>query len=135
MNYKASILLSIFKRKGGEGITTRIIEEKDNFDAFYNDYFLDEVPFLYVFIGFDDWFILTTNRIISNKQNIYHYVSYSSILKVSIPLLRERSLGVKSVSDFTQIEIELDYAEKFYLTVESGLPYWGVFHVLKFICR
>lgn len=135
MIYKSSTLLSIFKRKGGEGLFTKVIS-KDNLpkyhELFYN-YFEDEVPIIAQYTDENYWIIFTNRRLILCESSIITYIGFETINKVSAPVFREAMMGIRDVNGFSLIELQTKDKQKYTLKTECGLPYTGIFHMLQFL--
>lgn len=132
---KSSTYISIFKRKGGEGLTTKIIKEADNKD--YNCLFAqlekNEKPLLIYFLNLLNWFLLTNNRILmcNEGQSIFIYIA--DIIEVRPALQEEMNDRISDKQKFTRLKIKTKNGDYFICKLEQGQPYEGIYQILHFI--
>lgn len=132
---KSSTYMSIFKRKGGEGLNTKIIKESNEMD--YNSLFSqleeNEKPLLIYFVNLLNWFLLTNNRVLTsnNGQSIFLY--HTDIIEVRPALQEEMNDKVTDKQKFTRLKIKAKDGEYFVCKLEQGQPYEGIYQVLHFI--
>ena len=131
------ILVSIFKRKGGEGEQTFLFDNlsTDNKDLISNT--LSEVGdneyvVLVYLENVDNHFIITTDRIIEKKDGENLYFSYADLNLASTNMAAEYKLGTRSKKDFKVITLKFNNTE-YNLMVESDNPYWGLLNVLRYL--
>ena len=90
MNNKSSIYISIFKRKGGEGLKTKIIN--DNNKKQYESLFLglenNETPLIVFFENMQNWFLLTDLRILFCNEEVISNLKNTDIIEVR-PAIQE----------------------------------------------
>jgi hypothetical protein len=133
-NDKSNIYLSIFKRKGGEGVNTKINEKTDFF--FEEKNFLEgEKILLSSKMNVEDEIILFTNKrvIILNKNSIISELDFVNIIDVKPAIQEEYNEGIRNTIDFTKIKIFMKDESISILKIESGEPYNGVFQMLHYI--
>ena len=132
---KSSTYISIFKRKGGEGLATKIIKEADKKD--YNGLFTqlekNEKPLLIYFLNLLNWFLLTNNRILmcNEGQSIFLYLA--DIIEVCPALQEEMNDMISDKQKFTRLKIKTKNGDYFICKLEKGQPYEGIYQVLHFI--
>jgi len=132
---KSSTYISIFKRKGGEGLATKIIKEADKKD--YNGLFTqlekNEKPLLIYFLNLLNWFLLTNNRILmcNEGQSIFLYLA--DIIEVRPALQEEMNDMISDKQKFTRLKIKTKNGDYFICKLEKGQPYEGIYQVLHFI--
>ncbi|WP_345989857.1 hypothetical protein AAEU33_19830 [Chryseobacterium sp. Chry.R1] len=132
---KSSIYLSIFKRKGGEGIKTKIInrDNENQFKALFSNLSDQEKPLITFFENISNWILLTNNRIIINKQDSFSFVKIDEIIEVVPALKEELKNGIYQKNNFTKLKLGLKNNDNVILDLEQGLPYKGLYQVLHFI--
>ncbi len=131
---KSNIYLSIFKRKGGEGVNTKI-NEKTNFFFEEKNFLEGEKILLSSEMNVKDEIILFTNKrvIILNKNSIISELDFVNIIDVKPAILEEYNEGIRNTIDFTKIKIFMKDESISILKIESGEPYNGVFQMLHYI--
>lgn len=132
---KSTIYLSIFKRKGGEGIKTRIINEDNEkqFNTLFSNLSDQEKPLIIFFENASNWILLTNNRIIINKQDNFSFIKTDEIIEVIPALEEELKNGIFIKNNFTKLKVKLKNNDNVVLELEKGLPYEGLYQVLHFI--
>lgn len=131
---KSSILLSIFKRKGGEGDLTKIITP-DNSISFINELkSLDKNEEALICYKKDssNWLLITNTRILQSRLNTKLSISYNKIHKVHLALQDEFIHGIMNKTDFTYLVLETNN-EKYCIEIEKGEPFQGIYQMLHFI--
>jgi hypothetical protein len=131
---KSNIYLSIFKRKGGEGIYTKIDEQIESFLE-EKDRLEGEKLLLSSKRNDEDEIVLFTNMrfIIINKTNIILESNFSNIIDVKPAIQEEYNDGIKNPVNFSKIKIFMEDESNFILKIESGEPYNGIFQILHYI--
>ena len=131
---KSNIYLSIFKRKGGEGVNTKI-NEKTNFFLEEKNFLEGEKILLSSEMNVKDEIILFTNKrvIILNKNSIISELDFVNIIDVKPAIQEEYNEGIRNTIDFTKIKIFMKDESISILKIESGEPYNGVFQMLHYI--
>lgn len=88
---KSSIYVSIFKRKGAEGLNTKIIaeENKRGYISLFSKVEENETPLIIYFLNLLNWFLLTNNRILFSNEGTITFVNYSDIVEVHLALREE----------------------------------------------
>ena len=131
---KSNIYLSIFKRKGGEGVNTKI-NEKTNFFFEEKNFLEGEKILLSSEMNVEDEIILFTNKrvIILNKNSIISELDFVNIIDVKPAIQEEYNEGIRNTIDFTKIKIFMKDESISILKIESGEPYNGVFQMLHYI--
>lgn len=134
---KSSIYISIFKRKGGEGINTNIVNETNEKD--YGNLFSkleeNEKPLLVYFINKLNWFLLTNNRILMSDEGIFSLLYLADIIEVVPALQEEIRDRITDKQKFTRLKIKTRNNEYFICKLEQGQPYEGFYQVLHFIAN
>jgi hypothetical protein len=132
MQIKTSILLSIFKRKGGEGPMTRIVTEQNKPQYAYQFALLDENEGLLICFKEDDmnWIALTDGRLLGEQKGMRLSIPYSELSSVDLALMSEFKNNVKSKLDFTRLNLVTLQGNTYSITVEQGLSFRGIFQVL-----
>jgi len=131
------ILISIFKRKGGEGERTFLFdnlspENKNLISNTLSEVNENEYTVLVYLKDVDNHFIITTDRIIEKKDGRKLYFSYAELNLASTNLSVQYKLGIKSKKEFNVITLKFDNTE-YNLIVEPENPYWGLLNVLRYL--
>lgn len=133
---KSSIIISLFKRKGGEGFFTKIIN-KDNeikYNYLYENLLLKEEKGLIIYAqGEREWLLLTNFGIHFNKKDVNTFILYSEIKEVKLPIEIEYSRGIVNKDEYTDLLLLDIKGNEYILKIEKGKPFWGVFQVLHYI--
>ena len=134
---KSSIYISIFKRKGGEGLKTKIVNETNVKD--YNDLFSkleeNEKPLLLYFVNLLNWFLLTNSRILMLNEGIFSFLNLADIIEVRPALQEEMNDRITDKKKFTRLKVKTRNDEYFICKLEQGAPYEGIYQVLHFIAN
>lgn len=132
---KSSTYISIFKRKGGEGLNTKIIKEADSKD--YNILFAqleeNEKPLLIYFLDLLNFFLLTNNRILMYNEGQSIFLYLTDIIEVRPALQEEMNDRISDKQKFTRLKIKIKNGTYFICKLEQGQPYEGIYQVLHFI--
>lgn len=132
---KSSTYISIFKRKGGEGLYTKIIKEADSKD--YNILFAqleeNEKPLLIYFLDLLNFFLLTNNRILMYNEGQSIFLYLTDIIEVRPALQEEMNDRISDKQKFTRLKIKIKNGKYFICKLEQGQPYEGIYQVLHFI--
>ncbi|WP_337040266.1 hypothetical protein [Emticicia sp. 17c] len=134
-NISNSVLLSIFRRKGGEGKLTEIISLKnaDKYNNLLKNAFESNDENLIGYLkDLKNWLILTNRHLIYSKDDIIYIINNSEIVGVSFALKEEMKKGIKDKQHFTMIEVA-ENGKSHIITIEAGKPYQGFYQVLSFI--
>ena len=130
----SSILLSIFKRKGGEGEYTKIANEENINNK--NHLFKiegNEKELIIYYKNDRNWFLLSSKKVFFPNKGLTKVLDIKNIKSVELAINEEFKNGIKNKNDFSKLNIT-DYEEnKYLLTLEKGLPYFGIYQVLHFI--
>ena len=132
---KSSTYISIFKRKGGEGLNTKIIKDTNNED--YNNLFTqlekNENPLLIYFPNLSNWFLLTNNRVLISNEGQSTFLYLTDIIEVRPALQEEMNDRISDKQKFTRLKVKMKNGEYFVCKLEQGQPYEGIYQVLHFI--
>lgn len=132
---KSSTYISIFKRKGSEGVNTKLLKEANGKD--YANLFTrleeNEKPLLIYFLNMSNWFLLTNTRILmdDNLQSTFLYLA--DIIDVRPALQEEINDRIVDKQKFTRLKIKMKSGKYFVCKLEQGQPYEGIYQVLHFI--
>lgn len=132
---KSSLYLAIFKRKGGEGIHTKIIKHADDEDCQSWIALLEEneKPLLISFLDMSNWLLLTDNRIITSGGGTVELLYLTDVIEVGPALREEMQCSITDKHKFTRLKIKTRSNTYFTCSLEQGEPYAGVYQVLHFI--
>jgi hypothetical protein len=129
---KANILLSIFRRKGGEGTYTKILSERYNFineDLLISGekqligYYKDEL----------NWFLLTDARILTKNEMTLNIILNSNLKKVGIAIQEEFRNRIADKNKFTNLLLTDKNDTNYLVKIEERKPFQGIYQVLHFI--
>ncbi len=134
---KSSILLSIFRRKGGEGLYTEVITDKNKFKyaLILSSLKDDEEGLIIYFKNELNWFLLSNQRIVITQQVITTVISNDDIVEVSLDLAGQAEDRIINKAEFTRLIVSDIRNRKHKIQLEKGDPYWGIFQVLSFISQ
>jgi hypothetical protein len=132
---RLNVLLSIFKRKGGEGLFTKLITDVNQQDYLNQMDLLDadEIALLISKQDEQNWLLLTSNRVLTVKNGHLIDLPYSKLLTVSLAMDEEFQDGILSKEGFTRLVLIDGNGDNYFITVEKGKPYQGVYQVLHYI--
>ena len=133
---KSSTLISIFKRKGGEGKHTKIFngEEHGKYDSLLSLPLLDhEKRLIICYLDSSNWVILTNKRLFYKKNNSVKAIDNENVKKVNLALEVEFRDGVKNKKEFTRLFLQDREGQNHLLVLEKGPPYEGFYQVLHFL--
>jgi len=133
--YNSSILTSIFKRKGGEGILTKLVD-KENIDECISQeitFSNEEYPILRFKKNNLNWLLFTNEKIIYKKNETLLVILLSNLLEVNIAMKEEMKDGIVNIEEFTKLNLEDNEKYIFLIEIEKGLPYQGIYQMLHYI--
>ncbi|WP_288448293.1 hypothetical protein [uncultured Chryseobacterium sp.] len=132
---KSLVYLSIFKRKGGEGIKTKIIntDNENQFKILFSYLSDQEKPLIILFENISNWTLLTNKKILINKQDKFSDIKINEIIEVRPALEEELKDGISNKNDFTRLKIKLKNQDYIIIDLEKGKPFEGLYQVLHFI--
>ncbi len=135
MNNKSSIYISIFKRKGGEGLKTKIINDSNKKQ--YENLFLglekNETPLIVFFENMQNWFLLTDLRILFCNEGVSSNLINTDIIEVQPALQEEFRDKIIDKEKFTRLKLKTKNNEFFTCKIEQGSSYNGLYQTLHFI--
>lgn len=132
---KPSVLLSVFKRKGAEGLFTKMISHENQADYPYQLSFLEaaEIPLVCFKQDDSNWLLLSDHRILEECGGRKLFLPFSDIAKVDFAIQLEFKDGVKNMNDFTRIVLKTYNGDIHLITAEKGEPFHGIFQMLHYI--
>lgn len=132
---KSSIYLSIFKRKGGEGDYTKIVndENKNQYSDILSRLIENEKALIVYFKNILNWLLLTNSRILILNEGTFEVLNNFDIIEVRPALEEELRDRVNNKGNFTRLKIKIKNGEEVVLILEKGKPYEGIYQVLHFI--
>lgn len=132
---KSSILLSIFKRKGGEGLLTKVVTDENKVNYSNQLVLLEEDENALLVYKEDalNWLLLTNKRIIEERAGLKLAIYFSELKDVNIALKEEFNDRVINQEDFTRLLLKDEKENSFLVKVEKGKPFQGLYQVLHHI--
>lgn len=131
---KPSILVSLFKRKGGEGQYTRIVSENNLPESLVlSDFGSDEIGLIICYKNDSDWFLLSNKRIRSNHEGDTTDLNIQDLREVTLAMQEEFKDGIRNKNDFSRLRITDKNGNSNLLYLEKGQPYEGLYQVLHFL--
>jgi hypothetical protein len=130
-----TVMAAIFKRKGGNGEYTKLYESiavKDR--KFFDEKIVDpdERPVIVSVHDENNWFLLSDRRLYSSLEARIFTIKLEEIdhVKVDLHLMR---LKMTRMTDQDELTLVTSNNAKCKLKTEPGLPFSGMFSVLKHI--
>jgi len=135
MNNKSSIYISIFKRKGGEGLKTKIINDsnKKQYESLFLGLENNETPLIVFFENMQNWFLLTDLRILFCNEGVNSNLKNTDIIEVQPAIQEEFRDKIMDKEKFTRLKLKTKNNEFFTFKIEQGLSYNGLYQTLHFI--
>ncbi|NLR77346.1 hypothetical protein [Chitinophaga eiseniae] len=132
---KASILLSIFKRKGGEGLLTKIITDENKADYLQQLTLLEmnEKPLLCFKENELNWLLLTNERVLTAQAGVKIIIPFSELIRIDLALHEEARNGVANLKYFTRLALLDQNGNRYLVSVEKGDPYKGIYQMLHYV--
>jgi hypothetical protein len=132
-NISPSVLLSIFKRKGGEGLRTKVITEENKhlYDSTLQHLGNEEKAVIVYQNNEHDWILLTDQRLVVSSAGHLSSLPFSDITAIHptyAPPAREFGEKIQA----TRLKLFLEGGQSLILNVEDGAPFQGWFHVLDY---
>lgn len=135
MNNKSSIYTSIFKRKGGEGLKTKIINDdnRKQYESLFFGLENNETPLIVFFENMQNWFLLTDLRILFCNEGVNSNLKNTDIIEVQPALQEEFRDKIMDKEKFTRLKLKTRNNEFFICKIEQGSSYNGLYQTLHFI--
>jgi hypothetical protein len=135
MKNNPRILLSIFKRRGAEGLKTKIIEKSNKiaYSGLLSKLEAEEKPLIICYWNNSNWILLTSIKLLVNDEGVKSSIFYDNIIRVIPALEEEFEHGVTDKTQFTRLKIEDKNHKAYILKLETGSPFQGIYQVLHFI--
>lgn len=127
----SSVLLSIFKRKGGEGSHTKIIDPSNiykSLNTLNNDDDIENALIHYK-KNESNWLVITTNKLIYMQNGHKINLPFQELLSVTIAV-KEELKEYKKKDEFTRLNIIGRAGNSYIIQVEHGKPFNGIYQVL-----
>lgn len=128
----SNIILSVFKRKGGEGGKTKIItnENIDQYKYLYEKKLIEnETGLIIYYYSNDNWILYSNKRIIVLKSRDFFSIYYSEIA----PLGSEKLINAKQQDGKYPLVIyhlKDKNGKNYVIDIESGEPFNGIIQIL-----
>ncbi len=114
---------------------TKIISDDNKSDFLHQQTFLqkDEQPLLCFKQNESTWLLITTGRIIEERNGATLLIPYSDLVKVDIALYEEYKDGIMNTMDFTRLILIDIHGRNHIIKLEKGEPYKGIFQILHYV--
>ena len=122
---KSSILLSIFRRKGGEGHFTKIIDSGEIQGQ-------EEQPLLSFRQDDSNWTTITNTRVFGENEGVKLSIPFVDLVDVLPAFKQEFKDRITNMNDFTRLALSIRNGDTCIIKVEKGAPYQGFLQVLHF---
>ncbi len=132
---RSSILISIFNRKGGEGVMTKIVRDSNKPD-FQNQISLldkEEQPLLCFKKDELNWLLITSSRIIGDEEGVKFIIPYSQLIEVKLAMEQEFKNRTMNKGNFTRLALKDNSDRTYLIKLEKGPPYQGIYQILHYI--
>jgi hypothetical protein len=136
---RKSVLSSIFRRNGGDGNCTKLVEE---LDADKKNIILEaiklqasELPVIGSIENSNDWFLLTTERVLWSVDGNKGEVPIESIVEVRSDMGTLRQGGAQMKNPLRRLEIGTVGNQRYSMNVEPGAPCFAILAVLINVTR
>lgn len=131
---KPSILVSLFKRKGGEGQYTKVVSENSLPESLVlSNFGSDEIGLIIYYKSDSDWFLLSNKRIRSSHEGDTASLNIQDLKEVTLAMQEEFKDGIRNKNDFSRLRIKDKSGGSNLLYLEKGQPYEGLYQVLHFL--
>jgi len=132
---KSSIWISIFKRKGGEGLFTKIItdQNRSRFPDQLSHLGEGEKPLLCYRQDDSNWLLISNKRILQERSGSKLSLSFADLRRVGFAFREELHNNILSKSEYTRIAVTDNSGKTYILQIEKGEPFKGVFQMLHYI--
>lgn len=131
------LILSVFKRKGGEGDNTKIITEK-NISLYINLYknILEEYEngLIIYFQSNEKWVLYTNKRIIRWDNDSYKSLFYSEMSPLNLQLGVLAKIQYSKSLPVIQYNLKDVKGNSYNLKIEGGEPFKGIFQIISLFC-
>jgi hypothetical protein len=137
--FSKSVLLSIFRRKGGPGPNTLPF---DGFPTHIQHHLMSqssllagEEPVLASFRDPSEWVLVTTQRLVWSSKAGVMRIALLAIEDVTVDLKANAEMGARTKKDLSQLIVKTAGRETHRLTIEPGPSFFAVWNVLKYFAR
>ncbi|SFE91627.1 hypothetical protein SAMN05518672_11241 [Chitinophaga sp. CF118] len=126
------VIVSLFKRVGGEGEFTKIITEQNEADYAeqLSDLEENEKGLIIYRRNNNDWFLLTNKRLISVKDDNRLVMAHEDVIEVEV----ERD-NIGKAPSLTRVAVTDKEGKQHGIQLERGQSFSGIIQVLYFIVR
>ncbi|UPK69132.1 hypothetical protein [Chitinophaga filiformis] len=135
---RSSVMVAIFKRKGGEGVLTKIVTEENSilYTGILKRLKEGEKGIIVYFNNEQEWSLLTNRRVIAKPgaESVPYEILFDNLVNVEPAFLLERAEGI-APGRFSRLILTDKTGEKYILKSESGDPVQGMFQVLWFLLK
>jgi hypothetical protein len=136
---RKNILASVFRRRKGGGDYTALFDdldvEKQNILLNAINFGSTELPIIGGVDNSDNWFFLTTERVVWKVDGNQEELSNHSIVGASSDIDAIRLGGPQVKADRQRLEVVTESGRKYFMRVESGAPYFVILQILINLAR
>jgi hypothetical protein len=130
----SSIIVSVFKRNGGEGEFTKVVKQNSDYPMLDNYLHAGEKALIIYYIDEFNFTLLTDNRVIAVNENRAVEILYVNLDRVTYPIFAKQRPDTEiSPFRFTKVLLFDLQKNEHLIAVEKGKPWQGFFQALHFI--
>lgn len=129
-------LVSVFKRKGRDGLHTRLFE---NLDSWQRDFLSasasleeGELPVIGGVESPENWFLITTQKVVWKQKGQMRSIPVAQISQGSMDF-NSLLLTGRTKLETQELQIETLDDERYSIEIEQGSPLIGVWNALKYL--
>ncbi|WP_197429563.1 hypothetical protein [Myroides odoratus] len=134
IKYKPSVLVSLFIRKGGEGLFTKILSTNESLALSLVKLLKEDEKALILFKQHEvNLLLITDSRLIMNRGTALVAIEFFDIIEVRIALEEEFKERILKKEEFTRLLVKVKSGIDYIIQVEKGKPFQGLYQVLSYI--
>jgi hypothetical protein len=132
---KSSTLISIFKRKGGEGLLTKIVTHKNRINYLNQLELLEENENLLLSFKEDElsYLLLTDKRVLIERVGVKLSIYFPELMDVNIAIQEEFKDNILNKEDFTRLILKDNKGNSYLVKIEKGQSFQGLYQILHHI--
>ncbi|MEZ4888463.1 MAG: hypothetical protein R3E32_27295 [Chitinophagales bacterium] len=130
----SSIILSIFKRKGGEGKYTKILPQEVSANIL-SELESNEEILIFYYKNKVNYLLITNFRLFQLHEGDRIIVNHRELKSIYPAMYEEFSDGVLDMKLFTRIKLFYNNNYSCVVYIEEGEPFSGILQVLSFLAN